>query len=219
MVIAPNRTQRKDEKTVYEDWALEEGIPIQDGSHVEDLRAITLAPWARKGGAGALLHHEATPSSNNCYVCEIPPGGQLEPQRHMYEEMVYVLSGRGSTTVWQDDRPKQSFEWQPGSLFAIPLNAHYQHFNASGRDAARYLAVTNAPVVMNLFASADFVFNNPYVFREILRPEHGPLLSVQAEQAAHRPEGVDLAVAHGRGAARAARMADRVAAGILVLPE
>jgi gentisate 1,2-dioxygenase len=166
MVIAPSRNNRKSEKSIYEEWALEEGIPIVDGTHVEDLRAIELAPWARKGGRGALLHHEATPSSNNCYVCEIPAGGQLEPQQHMYEEMVYVLSGRGSTSVWQADGRKQSFEWQRGSLFAIPLNAHYQHFNLSGREPARYLAVTNAPVVMNLFASADFVFNNCYEFRD-----------------------------------------------------
>jgi mannose-6-phosphate isomerase-like protein (cupin superfamily) len=164
VVIAPSRNQRKNERSIYEEWALEEGIPILDASHIEDLRAIELAPWERKRGRGAFLHHEATPSSNNCYVCEIPASSQLNPQRHMYEEMVYILSGRGSTSVWQEDGPKQTFEWQRGSLFAIPLNAHYQHFNLSGREPARYLAVTNAPVVMNMFASAEFVFNNCYVF-------------------------------------------------------
>ena len=166
MVVAPSRNQRKGDTTIYEEWALQEGVPILDATHVEDLRAIELAPWPRKGGRGALLHHEATPSSNNCYVCEIPPAGKLEPQRHMYEEMVYILEGRGSTSVWQTNSQRQTFEWQRGSLFAIPLNAQYQHFNVSGREPAKYLAVTNAPVVMNLFASSDFVFDNCYEFRD-----------------------------------------------------
>jgi hypothetical protein len=36
--------------------------------------------------------------TNDCYVCEIPPGKALDPQK--YEEMILVLSGRGSTSVW-----------------------------------------------------------------------------------------------------------------------
>ena len=33
------------------------------------------------------------------------------------------------------DGRKHSFEWGPKSLFALPLNARYQHFNASGQRA------------------------------------------------------------------------------------
>jgi hypothetical protein len=66
---------------------------------------------------------------------------------------------------------KNSFEWQPGSLFAIPLNAWYQHFNGSGQDSARYLAVNTAPIMMNLIRNDDFIFNNDAVFPERYKGE------------------------------------------------
>src|SRR5205814_4027114 len=98
-------------------------------------------------------------------VVEIAPGGKSEAEKHIYEEMVYVLSGRGSTSVWDAEGHKTSFEWGTGSLFAIPVNASYQFFNASGIQPARYASVTNAPTVLALFHNLEFVFNNPFVFK------------------------------------------------------
>jgi oxalate decarboxylase/phosphoglucose isomerase-like protein (cupin superfamily) len=97
-------------------------------------------------------------------VCEIAPGKQLEPQRQIFEEMIYVLSGRGSTTVWNDEGHRITFEWQAGALFAIPLNCMHQHFNGSGKDAARFVAVTNGPPVINLYEDLNFVFNTKHDF-------------------------------------------------------
>ena len=79
--------------------------------------------------------------------------------------MILILDGRGSTSVWNDAGKKVSFEWQKGSLFAIPLNAWHQHFNGSGQQPARYVSVTNCPPVMNLYEDEDFVFNSPHDFK------------------------------------------------------
>jgi mannose-6-phosphate isomerase-like protein (cupin superfamily) len=150
----------------YEAWQKSEGVPIVSGFYVEDLNELEVKPWARKGGKGAFVNLEGTGGVNDTHVVEIEPGGTSTPERHLYEEMVYILSGRGSTSIWYDEAHKQTFEWRTGSLFAIPLNANYQHFNASGLQPARYMAVTNAPTVMRLFHNSDFIFNTPYAFTD-----------------------------------------------------
>src|SRR5258708_24078205 len=86
--------------------------------------------------------------------------------------MIYVVSGRGSTQVWYDEQRKASFEWGPGSLFAVPINASYRIFNSSGVQPARYVAVTNAPTIISLFHNTGFVFNNPYQFDDRFGGEH-----------------------------------------------
>jgi len=58
----------------------------------------------------------------------------------------------------------------PGSVFAIPINADYQHFNASGSETARYFAVTNSCFMMNLFHNSDYIFNSDYVFTDRFDP-------------------------------------------------
>jgi gentisate 1,2-dioxygenase len=67
----------------------------------------------------------------------------------MFEEMIYVLKGRGATSVWLDDGKKQTFEWQERSFFSIPLNAWHQHFNGQGSETVRFIGYTNAPSVFH----------------------------------------------------------------------
>jgi oxalate decarboxylase/phosphoglucose isomerase-like protein (cupin superfamily) len=82
----------------------------------------------------------------------------------MFEEIVYVVSGRGASMIWNSDGPKRTFEWHRGSLFAVPLNAWHQLFNGQGDQPVRLFVVSTAPIVMNLYRDIDFVFNNTYSF-------------------------------------------------------
>ena len=125
-----------------------------------------LSPWPRVGGRGVYLNLDGSEGVNNCYICEIAPGKSLEPQKHMFEALIYVASGHGATTIWQADGKKQTFEWGEGSLFSPPLNAWYQHFNGQGDKPVRLLAMTNAPTVLNLYHNIDFVFNCDYRFAD-----------------------------------------------------
>ncbi|MDP2644223.1 MAG: cupin domain-containing protein [Desulfobacterales bacterium] len=149
----------------YTEWLKKEGVKVYEAFYFPSLAKIELGPWARKGGAGAVIHIPNAHIPNDCHVVEIKPGGKSEPEHHMYELTFYVVSGRGATTIWTDKTPKQSFEWEAGSLFSIPLNVWYQNFNGTGKEPARYIAVTNAPPMMRLFRDHDYMFNNDFIFR------------------------------------------------------
>lgn len=150
--------------TPYGRWVAREGLDIIAAHYVPDLGTVELKPWERRGGAGVFVNHEASRTSNDCYVCEIPAGGELAPQRQLFEEMIMIISGHGSTRVWNDAGAAVSFEWGPGALFAIPLNTHHQHFNGSGREPARFVSSTNAPPIINLYDDVEFVFGTTHDF-------------------------------------------------------
>ncbi len=149
----------------YLDWVKGEGIPIHEDFWV-DLLTLETGPWGRMGTKGAAVHLKGRGDFMSMFLIDLAPGGQCDPQRHLFEEVIYVIEGHGSTTVVAHDGRKHTFEWGPKSLFALPLNATYQHFNGSGTESARLCSATNLPMMMNVFHNEDFVFDNPYVFPE-----------------------------------------------------
>ena len=153
-------------KSTYLQFIEQEGIPVHKGFFVKDIRKVELAPWSRVGGLGAYLNLEGSEGVNDAYICEIPSGQSLNPQKHLFEELVFVISGHGATTVWKEGARKQTFEWQEGSLFSPPLNTWHQHFNGQGDKPVRLMSMTNAPTVLNLFHNLDFVFNCDYHFAD-----------------------------------------------------
>jgi quercetin dioxygenase-like cupin family protein len=153
-------------KTAYQRWTEAQRVPIIREFYIEDLRKVALAPWDWKGGRGAILNLIGTGDINDGYLCEIPPGESLKPQRLLFEETIFVVEGNGSTSIWNDEKKKVTFEWQAGSLFSPPLNTWRQHFNGSGAKPARFLGVTSAPPLINLFRNIDFILDNPFSFTD-----------------------------------------------------
>ncbi len=158
--------RRGDYKSPYELWKEREGIPTFRGYYVKNLLEVELTKWESRGGSGLFVNLHGTEGFNDSYVYELEPKESSIPVRHIYEETVYILRGSGATTVWTDENKKQTFEWHASSFFAIPPNAWYQHFNLSGSEPARYYGMTAAPREIDTFKSLDYVFNNPYVFRD-----------------------------------------------------
>ena len=115
----------------YDRFMEMEGIPVYRDIGVRTVLDLPLQPWKRLGGRGSYIQLLGTEGLWGQYVVEIPPRGALNPERHLYEKVVFVVEGRGSCEVWREGQKKQTFEWQKGSLFTIPLNAHHRLVNAS----------------------------------------------------------------------------------------
>jgi quercetin dioxygenase-like cupin family protein len=150
--------------TVYDQFMEAEGIPVYRGIGVEQVQDLPLRYWDRVGGNATFIQLHGTEGMWGMYVVEIPPRAALKVEQHLYEEIVYVVEGRGSAEVWQvNARNKKMFEWAAGTLFAIPLNARHRLVNATN-DRVLLLVGTTAPNIMNLLQDIDGVFNCDHAF-------------------------------------------------------
>ncbi len=152
----------------YDDFMAREGVPVHKAPiGIEDVTKLPRAPWARLNGKGAFIELEGTfQSERGLYVAEIPGSGALEPERHLYEEELFILEGWGTAQVWQGNGEKLTFEWGPGSVFALPPNTHHRLLNG-GREPVIFMGVTTAPRLVNAADDLDFVFDCDYQFVDL----------------------------------------------------
>ena len=147
----------------YLDWVKKEGLPVAEDWGI-DLFQVETALWPRHGVKAAAVHLKGRGDFASMLLFDIPPGAATIPQRHIYEDVFYVLEGQGITQVEFADGRRHSFEWGEKSMFSIPLNAKHRHFNGSGRDRALIVTTTDLPLVMNTFHNEKFIFGNDYEF-------------------------------------------------------
>ena len=165
-------TSRRDKILLnpYRDWAKGQGIPIYEGFGL-DLLALETSRWDFTETNGALVHLNGRGDYASVFLIDIPEAGKTRRMQHCFEEVIYVLEGHGSTTVLLSDGKPRSFEWGPKSLFSIPLNCPYQIFNSSGRERVKLASTTNLPITLNLYHDEEFVFRNPFWFKQREGPE------------------------------------------------
>jgi quercetin dioxygenase-like cupin family protein len=116
-------------------------------------------PWemARQG----ILKHLLNAGMNtrmetvDAYMEIIPPGSRSGKHRHLAEECVYVLEGRGydlhqdcdveitDTYHWKAQEEVKRYEWEAGDVIYIPPNTIHQHFNADAERPVRLISATN----------------------------------------------------------------------------
>ena len=116
-------------------------------------------PWemSRQG----LLKHLINEGMNtrmetvDAYMQILPPGSRSGKHRHLAEECVYVLEGRGydihqdcdveitDTFSWKPVEETKRFEWEAGDVIYIPPNTIHQHFNADPEKPARFISSQN----------------------------------------------------------------------------
>lgn len=158
--------------TFYEQWQRQEGIPIHKTFYVKKLSEVEVAPWARFGAKGAFVNL-ADCHITTAAILEIAPGQMTNPVKHMFETWCFVIDGRGETHFEQPGSPPGRVEWGKFGLFGPPLNTRYYHTNLDAHKPARILMVCNAPLTFNLYHSEDYVFDNPFVFKDRFAGQNG----------------------------------------------
>lgn len=147
-------------KTNYYAESLEEAR--QEQRRDEELQKVVKAeemPWD-ESPQGRLKHvcnekTNARVKTVDIYIQEIPPGSRSGKHRHMAEEFIFILEGRGYDLHWDVDfeldekytwipaqEPKR-FDWQEGDIVFVPVNTVHQHFNADPNKPARFISGTN----------------------------------------------------------------------------
>ena len=116
-------------------------------------------PWemSRQG----LLKHLINEAMNtrmetvDAYMQIIPPGSRSGKHRHLAEECLYVLEGRGydlhqdcdveitDDYHWTPQEEVKRFDWEAGDVVYVPPNTIHQHFNGDPDRPARLISSTN----------------------------------------------------------------------------
>lgn len=159
-------------KTYYERFMDNEGVPVVDGFGVTDARDIQLKPWKRLGCDGAYLNLRGLEGITGVYVGRVAAGATTQPERHLYEKVIYILRGEGVAEIQQRDRVPHNIQWQAGSLFAPPMNTLHRLINYSS-EPALFLAVTTAPMALDHYHNEQFVFGSDFSFNDRYDGEAG----------------------------------------------
>jgi quercetin dioxygenase-like cupin family protein len=116
-------------------------------------------PWemSRQG----LLKHLLNEAMNtrmetvDAYMQIIPPGSRSGKHRHLAEECLYVLEGKGydlhqdcdveitDTYHWIAQDEVKRFDWEAGDVIYVPPNTIHQHFNGEANQPVRLISVMN----------------------------------------------------------------------------
>ena len=148
--------------TPYDAWIESLGLPVYKGYYIEDPRKLQLGWWEERQCYAGFLQLTGQEGVTGAYVTEIPPGESLPPFRMALDEVIYVLQGRGLTTV-QAGASKKTFEWDKRSLFRIPGGWPYQLSNAQGAQSVRLLHCNYLPLALSALPDPDFFLKNSVV--------------------------------------------------------
>ena len=164
--VGPTMWRNRPHDTAYDEWlaANKKRIPTFEGLVIQDARTEPLGYWEDMGVNGLYIKM-ADYQITDGWILEIPPQGQTKKLRHMFEAGMYFFGGPGYVTVQHAGQRPQRVDFKRRTLFSIPLNVYYQMFNESD-EPVRVVVVTSFPFMINATHNEEFVFNNPFEFRD-----------------------------------------------------
>src|SRR5438309_8356598 len=144
----------------YDTWVQSVGIPVHKGYYIEDLRTVELGRWDERDCDAAFIQLVGQEGVAEPRLRAIAPGKTLPPVRFGMDEVVYVVDGRGLTTLLWDNGQKTTFEWQKQSMFLLPRDCTYQLTNTQGNAPARLMHTNYLPGAMASIGDINFFFKN-----------------------------------------------------------
>jgi quercetin dioxygenase-like cupin family protein len=116
-------------------------------------------PWemSRQGLLKHILNEQMNTRMEtvDAYMQIIPPGSRSGKHRHLAEECLYVLEGRGydlhqdcdveitDSYQWKPQAEVKRYEWEAGDVIYIPPCTIHQHFNADPERPVRLISAIN----------------------------------------------------------------------------
>ena len=152
------------ERDFYRQFLNNSKLPMVEGYSILDAARQEVQPWPETGGRGVYLNFSGNVHMD-AVIQEIPAGKALTPAKHFYEQITYVLAGRGYTT-FAGGRKNNKIEWGEGSLFAVPVNVEHRHFNSDSGHPARLLYITSFPFMLQVFGSMGLINDLNYNFND-----------------------------------------------------
>lgn len=148
----------------WDRWANATGLPIHQGYFVPDLRDLELGWWEERQCHAAFLKLSGQEGVSEGRVTEIPAGQSMPTLKLSIDEAVYVVDGRGQTTISRElGGESTSFEWQKHSFFRLPRHHYHRLSSMQGGTPARLLHFNYLPITMQSIPDPEFFFNNPYI--------------------------------------------------------
>jgi quercetin dioxygenase-like cupin family protein len=135
-----------------------ESAPVRNAERKKIVKPHEM-PWemSRQGLLKHLINEDMNTRMEtvDAYLQIIPPGSRSGKHRHLAEECLYVVEGRGydlhqdcdveitDTYHWEPQDEVKRFDWEAGDVIYVPPNTIHQHFNADPARPARLVSAIN----------------------------------------------------------------------------
>ena len=168
---------RKAESNYYEEKLRETEKRIEKNRQKRKIIKPESMPW--ENSTQGILKHltnekmDIQLESIDAYMQFIPPGSRSGKHRHMSEEYIFILEGRGydlhwdvdfelgDKYCWKVDEEPSRWEWEQGDSIYIPPNTVHQHFNADPDTSVRFISATSRMVRYIGFDDLEQIENAP----------------------------------------------------------
>lgn len=168
---------RKAESNYYEQKLRESEKRIEKNRQKRKIIKPETMPWenSRQGTIKHLFNEkmDVQIESIDAYMQLIPPGSRSGKHRHMSEEYIFILEGKGydmhwvvdfelgDKYYWKVDETPSRWEWEQGDSIYIPPNTVHQHFNADSEKPVRFISATSRMVRYIGFDDLEQIENAP----------------------------------------------------------